>query len=193
MFAPQFWNHQCSSYPVWIKSLLIISYSIAPLSSTPLLHRLSPSVTVCSEGIHCSKACSVVTVCLADHIINPSIGVLNTHPQSHQFHFTQWRSDTICKPSHSSKNPFKTQQWWAFSLCKGILTINSLIFCFPSWTQQSLREQLVWLATSQLSLNESIVSLYCGDISPTMQVGSISFMLTCQIDVPLETYKTGDQ
>jgi len=62
------------------------------------------------------------------------------------------------------------------------------LFIFLRQIQRPFGEQLIWLAASQLSLNDAVLSIYCGEVSPTLIVSSLSILSTQLVDMTSETH-----
>ena len=61
------------------------------------------------------------------------------------------------------------------SFAKVFALMVPLLFSFPlRWIQRALGERFVWIAATQLPLNESVLTIFRGEVSPTLLARSVN-------------------
>jgi len=75
-------------------------------------------------------------------------------------------------------------------IAKVLLSADTPVFIFLKRIQQPLGEQLVWIAATQLSLSESILAVFSGEVSPTL-LASPPSIVSIRADEFSETHQTG--
>lgn len=110
-----------------------------------------------------------------------------TNPALHGEDLTQLARHLALQRSLSKHN---TDELVLFA--KVFSSANPPICFLLTRTQRSLGEQLVWIAATQLLLNESVLTAFGGEVSPTLLASSL-FIVSTRSDIFLETHQTGSR